>query len=189
MPIIIFKRCRLPCCMLLILCISSACGLIYKQNVQQGNALEQKDLDELYIGMNKRKVSFVLGSPAIHDPFNQQRWDYLQTFSKRGGKLTERIVTLRFKDDLLVEIIGANQTPKAAAAASPSASTPPADSTKPAAAAGANPGATPETKKENQQPEIKGLGDRSAQDRDLKEEQKATQPGTPDDGTPPDGGG
>ena len=32
--------------------------ITYKQNIQQGNALEQEDLDELYIGMNKRQVSF-----------------------------------------------------------------------------------------------------------------------------------
>ena len=86
--------------MLLALTISSACGLIYKQNIQQGNALEQKDLDELYIGMNKRQVSFVLGTPSIHDPFQQQRWDYVQTFSRRGGKIVQRTVTLRFEEDL-----------------------------------------------------------------------------------------
>ena len=39
--------------------VSSACGLIYKQNNQQGNTLEQEDLDELYIGMNPRQVLFV----------------------------------------------------------------------------------------------------------------------------------
>jgi outer membrane protein assembly factor BamE len=84
----------------------SGCGLIYKQNIQQGNAIEQDDLDELYEGMSKRQVLFVLGTPSVMDPFTQDRWDYVQTFSRRGGKMVQRKVTLLFKDDLLTEIIG-----------------------------------------------------------------------------------
>lgn len=86
----------------------SACNLIYKQNVQQGNALEQEDLDELYIGMNRRQVLFVLGTPSIRDPFHQDRWDYVQTYSRRGDPLVQRTVTLRFENDALTEIIGAD---------------------------------------------------------------------------------
>lgn len=85
-----------------------ACNLIYKQNVQQGNALEQEDLDELYIGMNRRQVLFVLGTPSIRDPFHQDRWDYVQTYSRRGGPLVQRTVTLKFENDALAEIIGAD---------------------------------------------------------------------------------
>lgn len=86
----------------------SACNLIYTQNVQQGNALEQEDLDELYIGMSRRQVLFVLGTPSIRDPFHQDRWDYVQTFSRRGHDAIQRTVTLRFDDDALAEIIGAD---------------------------------------------------------------------------------
>jgi outer membrane protein assembly factor BamE len=89
-----------------LLCLS-ACNLIYKQNVQQGNALEQEDLDELYIGMNRRQVLFVLGTPSIRDPFHQDRWDYVQTYSRRGGPMIQRTVTLKFENDALSEIIGA----------------------------------------------------------------------------------
>jgi outer membrane protein assembly factor BamE len=84
----------------------SGCGLIYKQNIQQGNAIEQDDLDELYIGMNQRQVLFVLGTPSVKDPFHQERWDYVQTFSRRGSPMVQRTVTLRFEDDLLSSIDG-----------------------------------------------------------------------------------
>jgi outer membrane protein assembly factor BamE len=84
-----------------------ACNLIYKQNVQQGNALEQEDIDELYIGMNRRQVLFVLGTPSVRDPFHEDRWDYVQTFSRRGGPLVQRTVTLMFENDALAEIVGA----------------------------------------------------------------------------------
>ena len=97
---------RILFCLFLTADLSAGCGLIYKQNIQQGNALEQDDLDELYIGMNQRQVLFVLGTPSVKDPFHQDRWDYVQTFSRRGGDMVQRTVTLRFEDDLLSEIIG-----------------------------------------------------------------------------------
>jgi outer membrane protein assembly factor BamE len=103
-------RTLLSLLLLLSLLASAGCGLIYKQNIQQGNALEQDELDELYIGMNKRQVLFVLGTPSIQDPFQPDRWDYVQTFSRRGGEMVKRTVTLtvtlRFEDDLLAEIVG-----------------------------------------------------------------------------------
>ncbi len=97
---------RILICLAAVLVLSS-CNLIYKQNVQQGNALEQEDLDELYIGMNRRQVLFVLGTPSVRDPFHQDRWDYVQTYSRRGGDLIQRTVTLNFENDTLAEIIGA----------------------------------------------------------------------------------
>jgi outer membrane protein assembly factor BamE len=104
---------RLLAGLLIALVACSGCGLIYKQNIQQGNALEAEELDQLYIGMNKRQVLFVLGSPSIHDPFKVERWDYVQTYSRRGEDMVQRTVTLRFEKDLLVELIGVDQTPTA----------------------------------------------------------------------------
>lgn len=105
---------RLLFCTVFTLFAASGCGLIYKQNIQQGNAIEQDDLDELYEGMNRRQVLFVLGTPSIMDPFQKDRWDYVQTFSRRGGDPVQRTVTLRFEDDLLTEIIGRDEASFAA---------------------------------------------------------------------------
>jgi outer membrane protein assembly factor BamE len=95
-------------CLIFITASATGCGFIYKQNVQQGNAIEQDDLDELYVGMNQRQVLFVLGTPSIRDPFHPDRWDYVQTFSRRGNDPVQRTVTLRFEDGLLEEILGQN---------------------------------------------------------------------------------
>ena len=97
---------RLLFCFLFAATVGTGCGLIYKQNIQQGNAIEQEDLDELYIGMNQRQVLFVLGTPSVMDPFHQYRWDYVQTFSRRGSDMVMRTVTLVFEDGLLAEIVG-----------------------------------------------------------------------------------
>jgi outer membrane protein assembly factor BamE (lipoprotein component of BamABCDE complex) len=88
--------------LLTVLVVSSGCKLIYKQNVQQGNAHEQEDLDQLELGMTKKQVAYLLGTPAIHDPFHQDRWDYISMLSRRGGEPVRRLVTLTFENDLLV---------------------------------------------------------------------------------------
>jgi len=98
------KRLLIIACACLFL--GTGCQLIYKQNIQQGNALEQEDLDQLEVGMTRNQVSFLLGTPAIQDPFNQDRWDYVSTFSRRGGDPVRRLVTLEFEEDRLVSMLG-----------------------------------------------------------------------------------
>ena len=89
-----------------VLILNTGCKLIYKQNVQQGNAHEQEDLDQLELGMTKKQVAYLLGTPAIHDPFHQNRWDYISMLSRRGGEPVRRLVTLTFENDVLIETEG-----------------------------------------------------------------------------------
>jgi len=92
--------------LLAVLTLNPGCKLIYKQNVQQGNAHEQDDLDQVELGMSKKQVSYLLGTPAVHDPFHQDRWDYISMLSRRGGEPVRRLVTLTFENDLLVATDG-----------------------------------------------------------------------------------
>ena len=92
--------------LLAVLTLNTGCKLIYKQNVQQGNAHEQDDLDQVELGMSKKQVSYLLGTPAIHDPFHQDRWDYISMLSRRGGEPVRRLVTLTFENDLLIATDG-----------------------------------------------------------------------------------
>lgn len=80
------------------------CNLIYKQSVQQGNAIEQDSVDDLSVGMSKRQVSLIMGTPAIHDPFHADRWDYIYTFRPRGNDGSQRNITLYFEDGALAKI-------------------------------------------------------------------------------------
>ena len=178
---------RLLPTLLLLLIAANGCGLIYKQNIQQGNALEQDELDELYIGMNERQVLFVLGTPSIKDPFRPDRWDYVQTFSRRGGEMVQRTVTLRFEDGLLSEIVGQND-PFAASAAQSGSS--------PGVASGAvasfvkKPEASPQdaslesAEQEvlgKKDPDIDTVPERSADERDYRKDQDVLDQ-TPSDG-------
>ena len=89
-----------------VLTLNTGCNLIYKQNVQQGNAIEQEDLDQVELGMTKKQVAYLLGTPAVADPFHKDRWDYISLFSRRGGEPVRRLVTLTFENDLLVATDG-----------------------------------------------------------------------------------
>ena len=173
-------------CLLGMLLAVPGCGLIYKQNIQQGNALEQEDLDELYIGMNKRQVLFVLGSPSIQDPFQQQRWDYVQTFSRRGGDPVQRTVTLRFENEVLTEIIGAGQPGGEDSLTAPDTTVAASSTTKPAAEADPQSASVEAAKDEALEPVIQGLGERTAEDRKLEKDMDAMDQRPPDDVTSPD---
>jgi outer membrane protein assembly factor BamE (lipoprotein component of BamABCDE complex) len=89
-----------------VLTLNTGCKLLYKQNVQQGNAHEQEDLDQIQLGMTKKQVAYLLGTPAVQDPFHHDRWDYISMLSRRGGEPVRRLVTLTFEDDALIATDG-----------------------------------------------------------------------------------
>lgn len=84
----------------------AGCGLVYTPDVQQGNLLDKKNVDQLQPGMTKRQVLVLLGTPSVTSPFDQDRWDYVSTFSHRGQKMTTRTLTLTFNNDTLVRTEG-----------------------------------------------------------------------------------
>jgi outer membrane protein assembly factor BamE len=84
----------------------AGCGVIYKVDVNQGNLMDQEAIDQLKPGMTKRQVTLLLGSPSVQSPFEQDRWDYASTFSRRGGPTAVKNLTLYFEDNLLVRLEG-----------------------------------------------------------------------------------
>lgn len=84
----------------------AGCHLIYTPDVQQGNLLDKKNVDQLKPGMTKRQVLVLLGTPSVTTPFDQNRWDYVSTFSHRGEKMTMRTLSLTFNNDTLVRTDG-----------------------------------------------------------------------------------
>lgn len=86
--------------------VLAGCHLLYVPDVQQGNWLKKKDVDQLQPGLTKRQVLVLLGTPSIASPFDQNRWDYVSTFSHRGYKRTVHTLTLTFNNDILVRTEG-----------------------------------------------------------------------------------
>lgn len=91
----------------------SACGFsglqfpgVYKIPIQQGNLISQDMIDQLRPGMTRRQVIFVMGTPMVRDPFDQDRWDYVYNFQPGGGVRGQERVTMFFEDDLLTHFEG-----------------------------------------------------------------------------------
>ena len=93
---------------LLTACSSVKLGDIgpHRIDVQQGNALDQENVAKLKPGLNRSQVRFLLGTPLLVDPFRNNRWDYVYTFSKRGKLVEQKRITLFFEGDILQRIEG-----------------------------------------------------------------------------------
>ena len=75
-------------------------GCVYRMNIQQGNFLEARTVDQLQTGMTRSQVRYLLGTPMVPDAFDRERWDYLYYFKKgRWKKPEERHLIVFFKED------------------------------------------------------------------------------------------
>ncbi|MDH5446136.1 MAG: outer membrane protein assembly factor BamE [Gammaproteobacteria bacterium] len=78
---------------------------VYVADVQQGNVIDKEELDQLKVGMTKKQVKFLLGTPIIKDAFHKNRWDYVYTLRKGDNYILEqRRMKLEFKGDKLSKI-------------------------------------------------------------------------------------
>ncbi len=60
----------------------SGCSLfsVYKIDLPQGTPLTQTQAQTLKLGMSQSQVLYILGSPAIRDTLEPNRWDYIYDF-------------------------------------------------------------------------------------------------------------
>jgi outer membrane protein assembly factor BamE len=83
----------------------SAC--VYRQDILQGNRINDEKLVQLEVGMTKVQVGFLLGTPALIDSHHPDDWHYIH-YIKVGdsGDIDKRVMTLRFDKNLLKSIEG-----------------------------------------------------------------------------------
>jgi len=85
----------------------AGCSIVYKLPTRQGNVIEQKQLDQLQIGMTRDQVKFLLGTPIASSPFRAERWDYFGYYKSPRGQVSTRTVSLYFDDNKLSKMDGA----------------------------------------------------------------------------------
>ncbi|MGE5625335.1 MAG: outer membrane protein assembly factor BamE [Bacillota bacterium] len=85
----------------------AGCSIIYKLPTRQGNVIEQKQLDQLQVGMTRDQVKFLLGTPIATSPFRAERWDYFGYYKSPRGQVSTRTVSLYFDDNKLARMDGA----------------------------------------------------------------------------------
>ena len=80
-------------------------GCVYRPDIQQGNFLELKDVDQVTEGMTRSQVRYLLGTPMISDPFEAQRWDYVYTLKRgRSRKIDRSHFVVYFADDKVTKV-------------------------------------------------------------------------------------
>lgn len=69
-------------------------GCVYRINIQQGNLLDADLIDQVEVGMTRTQVRFLLGTPLVNNPFDEDRWDYYYYFKagKSRKTTTEHLV-------------------------------------------------------------------------------------------------
>lgn len=100
------KHIRISFATALILALSGCSWLAgYRPPVQQGNVVDAQTLAQVKPGMSEEQVRFLLGDPALVDPFDPNRWDYTYYDLPSFGPSTTRHLTLYFADKRLVRIV------------------------------------------------------------------------------------
>jgi outer membrane protein assembly factor BamE len=85
----------------LVLALLAGCSFIYRQPVHQGNLLEAAQVEQLEVGMTRRQVMVLLGSPSVADPFHQDRWDYMSSQRRGRGEQEVKNLTVHFSGDVV----------------------------------------------------------------------------------------
>lgn len=76
-------------------------GCLYRQPIFQGNLMEQRSVAQLEVGMNRRQVLALLGSPSVADPFRRDRWDYVASERLGRGDAEVKVFTVFFEGDVV----------------------------------------------------------------------------------------
>lgn len=72
---------------------------VHKVDVQQGNIIDEAAVEKIQVGMDKRQVRFLLGSPAITDAFHANRWDYVYYLKPGRGDSKLESLSIYFTGD------------------------------------------------------------------------------------------
>ncbi|MCK0769679.1 outer membrane protein assembly factor BamE [Chromohalobacter canadensis] len=88
------------------LALVSGCSYVgvYKRDLAQGNLITKDMVSQLETGMTKEQVRYVMGSPLLQGPFDENRWDYVFYLDEAYDDVEEKRVTLTFQDDKLADI-------------------------------------------------------------------------------------
>ena len=80
-------------------------GCVYRINIQQGNFLDTKAVEQIVLGMTRSQVRFLLGTPMIADTFHPERWDYVY-YAKEGRtqKVQRRHFAIYFYEEKVLRI-------------------------------------------------------------------------------------
>lgn len=84
--------------------VLSAC--VHKMDIEQGNVITPEMAGKLHKGMTETQVKEIMGSPMLMNTFNDHRIDYVYTLKVGHGTMSEKYITLIFRNNRLQDISG-----------------------------------------------------------------------------------
>lgn len=97
----------LPLCFLFLGGCSVFEPLVYKIPINQGNYIEQSDVDKLRFNMTKEQVEYLFGKNMLVDKTRPDTWYYIQYIKPGHEEAQEKRLFITFnKDGRLIEVTG-----------------------------------------------------------------------------------
>jgi outer membrane protein assembly factor BamE len=89
----------------IVLAALALAACVYRIDIQQGNLLDDEDINQVDVGMTRSQVQFLLGTPMISDSFHRDRWDYAYYFRQgRSPDAVKRWIVVHFENDRVARI-------------------------------------------------------------------------------------
>lgn len=105
--------CRLLLTGLMLLLIG--CGayeMPHLRTAQQGNLIEEEQVNQLRVGMSKARVEDIMGSPLRVATFKPERWEYVYTKKNRRASDDYERLIITFRDQRISHIQRSKVKPK-----------------------------------------------------------------------------
>ncbi|WP_116964429.1 outer membrane protein assembly factor BamE [Fastidiosibacter lacustris] len=102
------NRLLISVCLLSVLAFSG-CSIFspYTPPIQQGKILPQNVMQQIKPGMTPEQIKYILGSPDIIDPFDQNQWNYIYSYQQSyDAPRNDKQLILTFKDNKLISVSG-----------------------------------------------------------------------------------
>lgn len=101
----------------------SGCNVfrVHTIDLPQGTPITSQQAAQIQVGMTADQVLYLLGSPAMHDTLNPERFDYLYDYTagtdgKRAGKKdihnASQYFHIHFENGRVVRILGRESLPQ-----------------------------------------------------------------------------
>ncbi len=58
-------------------------SFVYYPTLSQGRPITEKAIHQVHLGMSKKTVARILGTPALVDAFDENQWFYIETTRKQ----------------------------------------------------------------------------------------------------------
>jgi outer membrane protein assembly factor BamE (lipoprotein component of BamABCDE complex) len=90
------------CCLIFVGCSHFH---VYQPNVEQGNIITEKNINELHVGMTRHQVERIMGTSILKNTFSREQMSYVYAFkSGKTDQMIQKRVILIFRNGSLVKI-------------------------------------------------------------------------------------